>query len=436
MQPVQEQLEIPEVEDDELPGFDEIEENGLPGFDEIEENELPGFDEIEENELPGFDEEEEEEPQERFIPRGATRRTPTVPQGNNLNSSSAINRNNVRQNPEPEEDDDDNFDMYNLGGNSKSTSMQASRGYSEDVDLSKYLTKDKKVVAFIGTSKAGTSFLVNNVADYIAKSGIKTAILDVTTNRNAYYIYTKNEEPLRKKIVDCLESLEQNIVDGINVSKNLTVFTSIPGKTVNVENVEAVIAALVKQFSLVIIDCDFNTPKEYFEFSQEIYLIQNMDILTIQPLTAFLRDLQAEDALDPAKLKVVLNQAMKIRGLSMRAIIGGLSCYNDPEMSYMKTLFDKDKIPAISISFDYEVLTKYLSGMVDCIVTVNGYSRHFMSELKSLADMVYPLINGKGRIDYTKNNKFANNAMENSDVQNNFSNGMNNTLDKMKSQYK
>ena len=63
----------------------------------------------------------------------------------------------------------------------------------------------------------------------LSKTGIKTAIVDLTKNRNSYYIYTKNEEPLRRKAMNCLESLEQNIVDGIEVSRNLTVFTSIPG---------------------------------------------------------------------------------------------------------------------------------------------------------------------------------------------------------------
>ena len=57
-------------------------------------------------------------------------------------------------------------------------------------ELSSLLSKDKKVVAFGGTSKNGTSFLVNNLAEMISKKGINTAILDLTQNKNAYYIYT------------------------------------------------------------------------------------------------------------------------------------------------------------------------------------------------------------------------------------------------------
>ncbi len=368
---------------------------------EQEETILPGFDEIEENSLPGFEEEENTT--------------------NNIESATSFENNNQnyftqRQQAEEKEIEDVNSTKQNT-------------------ELTRLLSRDKKVVAFVGTSKCGTSFLINNLADLISKSGIKTAILDVTSNKNSYYIYTRNEEQLRRKALNCHESLEQDIVDGIEVSKNLTVFTSVPGKRVEVQNIESVIAALVKRYSLVLIDCDFQTPYEYFELAQEIYLVQSMDILTIQPLTAFLRDLQSNNSLDTSKLKVVINKAMRVRGLSASAIIGGMSCYNDPEMSYMRELFNKDRIPYLVISFDGDVLAKYLSGMVDCIVTINGYSKQFMSEFRKLADMVYPLINNKLRVDYSKNNKFSkqNNEVES---ENSFSKSMSSTLDKMKNQFK
>lgn len=374
-------------------------ENTLPGFDEIEENTLPGFDEIEENTLPGFEEEDTNSDMNLF----------------NLGGQNSFNQNRQR----PEENYVQNVNIPR-----------------ESANLTRLLSKDKKVVAFVGTSKCGTSFLINNLADLLSKSGINTAILDVTNNRNSYYIYTRNEEALRRKALNCLESLEQNIVDGIEVSKNLTVFTSVPNRRVEVRNIEAVISTLVRNYSLVLVDCDFQTPTDYFELAQEIYLVQSMDILTIQPLTAFLRDLQSNNILNPEKLKVVINKAMKVRGLNASAIIGGMSCYNDPEMSYMRNLFDKDKIPAITISFDGDVLAKYLSGMVDCMVTTNGYSKQFMSELKKLADMVYPLINNKYKPDYTKNNKFANRNNSQDGEPSSFTSNINSTLDRMKRQFK
>ena len=52
-------------------------------------------------------------------------------------------------------------------------------------NLNSLLTKDKKIVTFIGTSKNGTSFLVNNLAALFSLSGINTAILDMTKNKNS-----------------------------------------------------------------------------------------------------------------------------------------------------------------------------------------------------------------------------------------------------------
>ena len=351
------------------------EDNVLPGFDEIEENTLPGFDEIEENTLPGFEE---------------------------LDDTQDTEHTELEDNSEP-----------------------------QDNDLTRLISRDKKIVAFVGTTKCGTSFLVNNIAEILANVNINVAILDVTNNKNSYYIYTKNEEPLRKKASGCIEALEQGIANGINVSRNLTVFTSIPGKKIEANNIEAILSTLLNKFSLVILDCDFTTDYQYFNIAQEIYLVQSMDILTIQPLTAFLRDLETAYNGIQSKFKIVLNKAMKVRGLSEKAIVGGMSCYNDPEMSYMRDLFNRDRIQTITISFDEEALSKYLSGIVDCIVTTNGYSKQFMVELRRLADKVYPLVANKYKPDYSKNNKF-----ESQEIENNFSNSMNSTLAKMKGNIK
>ena len=72
--------------------------------------------------------------------------------------------------------------------------------------------------------------------------------------------------------------------------KRLNKYTKI--EIIEVNDVDSVVANLVKKYSLVLLDCDYKTDDRYFELAQEIYLVQTMDILTIQPLTAFLRDLQ------------------------------------------------------------------------------------------------------------------------------------------------
>ena len=54
--------------------------------------------------------------------------------------------------------------------------------------LSSVLTKNKKIVSFVGSTKNGTSFIVNNLALVLSSMNISTAILDVTHSKNAYVL--------------------------------------------------------------------------------------------------------------------------------------------------------------------------------------------------------------------------------------------------------
>lgn len=292
--------------------------------------------------------------------------------------------------------------------------------------LNSLITKDKKIVAFIGTSKNGNSFLVNNLAALFSSLGINTAILDMTKNKNSYFIFTKNEEELRTVAYNSIEKLQNGYAEGVKVDKNLTVYTDVPASGKDYSNAEPILSTLVQNHSLILIDCDYNTDISYFASCQEMYLVQSMDILTIQPLTAFLRELKTRGVLEPEKIRVVINKEMKIhKKVGDKDIIGGLAYYNDPAMSFMTELFNKDTVKAISIPFDVNAYARYLGGIVDCEVSLNGYSKQFLSKLKLLGDMVYPLTSkqsysSKTGTDYNPNA---------------FSNSMNDTLNKMRKKY-
>lgn len=296
----------------------------------------------------------------------------------------------------------------------------------EGSNLKNLLSMSNKLVAFVGTSKNGTSFLVNSMAELLSRKGIKTAILDLTQNKNSYYIYTENDEGLRKTAFSCIENLQRGIAKGIEVNKNLTVYTTLPERNIEFNDYKNILTTLTQNYSLVIMDCDYETNYAYFDLAQEIYLVQSFDILTIQPLTAFLRNLKSKNILDINKLRIVLNKVLRVRSISERIIIGGMSSYNDPSMSYMTELFDKDSIKYCSVPFDQEVYSKYLDGLVNCEVSTKGYPKNFMASLEKLANMIYPLLN---------NDKPANKFNTYNTRTNNFSSNMNETLNKMKNRY-
>ena len=418
-----------------LPGLEEENEDkmgdgmlpGFEGFTPAETNKtetypvetetiLPGFDDVDNHEedmtLPGFDDVyEDPEPQNNNASM----------QQNNMYTGSQSNTYSSYDNPQP-----NNYN--NIEYNTPSNSMNMTRmnnDYVQKIDISSLLTSDKKIVTFVGTRKNGTSFIVNNVAELLSSMGINVAILDTTVNRNSYYIYTKNEETLRNIASKSIEELSQGIANGIQVNKNLTVFTSLPDERDSISKVDEILETLVKNYSLVLIDCDFNTPIGYFKQSLETYLIQSMDILTIQPLTAFLRELKAKNILDENKLKIILNKFVKVRGINEKTIIGGMAFYNDPAMSFMTELFDRNLIKYITIPFEEEIYVKYLEGIINCDVNLKGYSKTFMQVLKALGNMIYPLVSGQGT--YRPPTADAGNSGMGT-----FSPSMNDTLNQMK----
>ena len=194
--------------------------------------------------------------------------------------------------------------------------------------------------------------------------------------------------------MNCFQDLLNGVPNGIQANKNLTVYTSLPNEDI-IRNAGQILKTLISNYSIVLIDCDFQTPISYFSYAQEVYLVQSMDVLTIQPLTAFLNMLRSKNVLDESKLRIVLNKVEKLRRVDDKVIIGGMSSYNDPAMTYMVNLFDKNVIRYISIPFDEQVYVKYLEGLIDCEISLKGYPKNIIQVFTELANMLYSSTMGK-----------------------------------------
>ncbi len=426
-------------EEEFLPGFgnsnntEQNEEEFLPGFgnsnnaEQNEEEFLPGFDNsnnTEQNEeefLPGFNSNQNKLEETVISKYNESNEEEFLPVINNNDSNGLEKDIFTSNNKNTSYYSEDTFKSNNISKNNE---------YQSTVDISNLLTPDKKIAAFVGTSKNGTSFIVNNVAEYVSSvMGIKTAILDTTKNKNSYYIYTKNEENLRNVAMHSIEGLTRGTAQGIDVNKNLTVFTSLPNEDdESVNYVDEILETLLKNYSLILIDTDFDTPLGYFKQAQEIYLIQSYDILTIQPLTAFLNELLSRKILDETKLRIILNKVVKIKEVNEKIIIGGMSAYNDPAMSFINQLFDRQNIRYISIPFDQDIYTKYLRGIIECDINLKGYSKEFMEILRGLSSMIYPTMQ------VNNNTQYAPPSINNVGGQA-FSQNMNSTLEQMRRKY-
>ena len=427
-----------------LPGFED--ETPAPKFEQPVENKPVDFfkrdfnnDLFENNEMPqlpgmeSFNNNKIVEPQEENKPEEKNEYEENGGYlGGDLQQNNTQNLNNSEMN-----NYSNSFEYFNKNNQiqgSNAINTVANNTQNENTATSNLVTSDCKIVSFVGTSKNGTSFLVNNLAVLLSNKGIKTAILDLTKNKNAYYIYTLNEDALREKSFRCIDGLRSGVADGIQVSKNLTVYTTLPGENPSIDDYENILDTLSKNYSLVLLDCDFDTNFNYFAESHEIYLVQTYDILTIQPLTAFLNELKYKNILNPNKLRIVINKTLKLRKLTDKMVIGGISCYNDPASTYINTLFDKDNVKYTTIPFEDQTYGRYLERLVDCEISLNGYSRIFLDALQRLGDMVYPLIaNEKNKTKPTKN--YNDYSKKNTKTNYSFNSNMNATLNKMRNNF-
>ena len=406
-----------------LPGIEQEPEQEmiLPGMEEEPEQEmiLPGMEEESEQEmvLPGMEQETvlpemENEPEDEITLPGMNT---TVDVGNEIDDE----YNKVIQNLKMENEKEE------ISANNEFVRKKEEIQYPE-LDMESLLSQNQKVIAFVGTSKNGTSFLINNVAELLSANGIDTAILDLTNNRNAYFIYTKNEDALREQSNYIMENLISGKARGLLEHRNLTIYTSPYENKDELENVEPIVETLVKNHTVVLMDCDFTTPMRYFKYVQEIYLVQSMDILTIQPLTLYLKQLSDKGLLDESKVRVILNKFMRTREINEELLIGGISIYNDAGMTVRKELFNRRTVKYITIPFELKTYLRYLDGLVVCDVSLKGYSKEFMQSLKKLASMIY---GGEEKA----NSKYMPPSVKNNNST--FSSNMNNTLDLMKRTY-
>ena len=335
---------------------------------------------------------------------------------------------------------------YNMNANSFGTEELVNTNRQNNVIRnSNFIAQNSKIISFVGTSKNGTSFIVNNLAELLSQKGIKTAILDLTKNKNSYYMFTDNDQRLMQIAGNSIKNLASSDANGVQVNKNLTVFTSLPGDDLELENIDAILQTLDNNFSAVLMDCDFETDINYFIKSTEIYLVQSMDALTIQPLTLFLSELKLKSVLDENKLRVIINKEMKLKILTDKMILGGMAKYNEPSMTLQRDLFNPNTIKYVTIPFEEQTYARYLEAIALCQVSLNGYSQRFLSSLENLANMVYPLIQGgmsnnySGYSNYSPNYDKAKKGLfggkSKKQTQTQFSSGVNGTLNKMRSNY-
>lgn len=252
----------------------------------------------------------------------------------------------------------------------------------------------KKVVAFVGTNKVGTTFIANAIANNTSVKGIRTSLLDMTKSKGLYYLYNKSDQKKIQIANECMKNLNEGINTPITVdkNKNLFVYTSLPGLGENRKNYKhkTVIDTAKKNCNLLIIDCDFTTPIEYFEQASEIYLVQDMDIIKLQETTAFLREFKNRN-IDWSKLSVIVNKYVKSSFTPKKIVEVGLAYYNDPQMTYTEE-FETIK-SYTTVPFTLEDYARYTEDIARDKIVYKNYSLQLKEAIEQICRKIYPASN-------------------------------------------
>ncbi len=249
----------------------------------------------------------------------------------------------------------------------------------------------KKVIALVGTSKVGTTFLANAIACSASEKGIKTALLDMTKSKGVYYLYNKSDSKKIQIAAECIKNLNEgrNTPIPVDKNRNLLVYTSLPGLGENRKNYKhkTIIDTIKKTCNLLIIDCDFTTPIEYFEQASEVYIVQDMDLIKLQETTAFLREFKNRN-IEWSKLSVIVNKYVKSSFTPKKIVEVGLAYYNDPQMTYTEE-FEIIK-SYITVPFTVEDYVRYTEDIAKDKIVYKNYSVQLRSAIEQICRRAYP----------------------------------------------
>ena len=254
----------------------------------------------------------------------------------------------------------------------------------------------KKAIAFVGSHKVGTTFTINAIAAALTSNGIKTAIIDLTRNKDMYMIYAANDDEMKEVAANSLANLSAGVDLPLRIGR-LSIYTALPRNDKTKYDCVRMLDVARKENTVVLIDADFTTPLEVFRLVQNIYIVQDMDILNLMPITMFLRELKHRDV-DITKSSIIINKYVRC-ALAIPKLIEGLSYFSNPEMTFVDELLPKN-VRKFMLSFDEQNYIRYVEGVYYNKMNFSGFSDQFKQELATIVQDVYP-ISGNGQ----KNNQ-------------------------------
>lgn len=257
----------------------------------------------------------------------------------------------------------------------------------------------KKVVCLIGAPKTGTTFCINAISTMLFKKKIKVGIVDMTKKRDSYILYTYDNEGKRAIAAESLRYASGGLNEPLLYGK-LSIYTGVPGEDRKQYQASTVIETVSANNNVTLIDCDFSTPVEYYRLASEIYIVQDMDVLNVNQITMFLRELKNR-GIPMSKIKVIINKHVKC-ALTSKDILDGIATYSSPDLKMFDELFPASEMQYFILPFEQENYTKYVEMMFNYTNTFSSFTRDFRSCLAQIVHSIYPVAMSADMDDATK----------------------------------
>lgn len=245
----------------------------------------------------------------------------------------------------------------------------------------------RKTVCFVGAPKVGTTFCINAIGTYLARKKIKTALVDMTRKRDLYTIYTYDNTGKRNIAGDSLKYASSGKNEPLIYDK-LSIYTAVPGEDRKSYNPSLLVDTIVKNNNVVLIDADFSTPLDYFRLAQDIYIVQDMNILNISQITMFLRELK-QRGIGMEKIKIVINKYVDC-SLSSRDIVDGIATYTSYDLKMFDELFNPKRMQYFILPFDVENYKKYIDMVYKYSNKFSSFTKEFQENLNQIINTIYP----------------------------------------------
>lgn len=246
----------------------------------------------------------------------------------------------------------------------------------------------KKVVCMVGAPKVGTTFCINGIATALYKRDIKVGIVDLTRKRDSYTLYTYDNEGKRAIAAESMKYASNGLNEPLMYGK-LSIYTGVPGEDRKQYNAANVVETAMNNNSVVLIDCDFSTPVDYYRLAQEIYIVQDMDVLNVNLITIFLRELKTR-GIPMNKVRVIINKHVKC-ALTAKDILDGIATYTSPDLKMFDDLFTASEMTYHILPFDQENYTKYVEMMYKYSNTFSSFTKEFKESLDQIVNAIYPI---------------------------------------------